>query len=68
MKALFRRVSKVEENQEKIIELLNDHVGFRVEEGGRMFYPVKEKMKEQELLERIVSRDVENAPRVEEEG
>ncbi len=45
LRSLFRRMVKIENNQEKIIELLNDHVGFRIKENGEMFYPVKEAMK-----------------------
>ena len=45
MKALFKRVGRIEKNQEEIIEILNTHIGFRIEANGRMFYPVKERMK-----------------------
>ena len=45
MRALFRRVALVEKQNEKIIEILNDHIGMRIEQDGTIHYPVKEKMK-----------------------
>lgn len=45
LKSLFGRVTKVEENQEKIISILNDHIGMRIAQNGNITYPVMMKLK-----------------------